>query len=124
MPTLDEAVTQFLARPKRGAIAAANTETREVQKFAGALGRTRAVEAILPGQVEDYVKRFMPGWNEDTDMARALRSNPAAQTHLRAVQGFLRWLRRQGWTATDLATVIKLPAKATASAPDKNLYLD
>ncbi len=124
MPTLDEAVTQFLARPKRGAIATANAETREVQKFAGALGRTRAVEAILPGQIEDYVKRFVTGWNEETDMARALRSNPAAQTHLRAVQILLRWLRRQGWTATDLATVIKLPAKSTANAPDKNLYLD
>ncbi|MDQ2805416.1 MAG: Hsp70 family protein [Chloroflexota bacterium] len=124
MPTLDEAVTQFLARPKRGAIAAANAETREVQKFAAVLGRTQVVEDILPGQVEDYVKRFMPGWNEDTDMARALRSNPAAQAHLRAVQIFLRWVRRQGWTATDLATVIKLPAKSTANAPDKNLYLD
>lgn len=124
MPTLDDAVTQFLARPKRGSVETAHAETREVQKFAGALGRTQTVAAIQPGQIEDYVKRFVTGWNSETDMARALRSNPAAQTHLRAVQILLRWLRRQGWTATDLATVIKLPAKSTANAPNKNLYLD
>ncbi|HMA33438.1 MAG TPA: hypothetical protein VKY74_03075, partial [Chloroflexia bacterium] len=59
--TLEDAATQFLERPRRGAAAAG--EDREIRKFVGGLGGTRLVAEIRPGQVEDYAKRFVPGWN-------------------------------------------------------------
>src|SRR3954447_25819314 len=117
--TLDAAATEFLERPRRGAEAAA--EEREVRKFVAALGAARDVAAMRPGQVEDYERRFVPGAHDETDLARALRTNAPAQAHLRAVQTFLRWLHRQGHTATNLATAIKLPGRAQAGTPDKNL---
>ncbi|HET7081751.1 MAG TPA: Hsp70 family protein [Chloroflexia bacterium] len=120
--TLEDAAAEFLSRPRRGADAAA--EDREVHKFVARMGRAQAPAGISPGQVEDYVKRLVPGWDQDTDMARALRSNPSAQAHLRAVQSFLRWLRRQELTPTDLGAVIKLPSKTQGNAPAKNLHLD
>jgi hypothetical chaperone protein len=120
--TLEEAAGQYLARARRGPDPAA--EEREVRKFVTTLGRGLDVAAIQPGQVEDYEKRFAPGWTEETDLARALRSNRPAQAHLREVQTFLRWVHRQGLTPVNLATVIKLPAKAQVGTPDKNLYLD
>jgi hypothetical protein len=122
MPTLDDATTQYLERPKRGA--AAEAEAPEVRKFARALGPTQELAALRPGGIEDYVKRLIPRWDGESDMARALRSNPGAQTHLRAVQAFLRWVHRQGWTATNLASVIKLPTSTTKNTPDENLYQD
>src|SRR6476661_10188975 len=108
--TLEEAAAQFLDRPRRGPDAVA--EAREVRRFVAAFGAAQVLAAVRPGQVEDYEKRFVPGWNEDTDMARALRSNHAAQAHLRAVQTFLRWARRQDLTPVDLGAAIKLPAKS------------
>jgi hypothetical chaperone protein len=120
--TLEEAAAQFLDRPRRGPDAAA--ESREVRRFVAAFGAARLLAEIRPGQVEDYEKRFLPGSNGDTDMARALRSNHAAQAHLRAVQTFLRWARRQDLTALDLAAVIKLPAKSAVNTPEKHLHVD
>ncbi len=123
MPTtLDDAATRFLARPRRAADPAA--EDREIRKFVGAIGLTRACAALTPGQIEDYERRFVRGGAADTDLARALRSNRPAQEHLRHVQAFLRWLAREHLTPSNLASVIKLPARAAAGTPDKNLYLD
>lgn len=122
--TLQDAAMQFLARPRHPTGDDAAAEEREVRKFVVAFGPALDVGAIRPGQVEDYERRFVPGWHGESDLARALRSNAPAQAHLRSVQTFLRWLRRQGLTAADLSTAIKLPPRAATKTPDKNLFAD
>ncbi|MGI8586684.1 MAG: Hsp70 family protein [Chloroflexia bacterium] len=120
--TLEEAATEFLERPKRGA---PDPDTaRELRKFVAALGPGMKVDALRPGRIEDYARSFVTGRRDETDMARALRSNTAAQSHLRALLTFLRWLQREGLAPAGLASAIKLPSKSHTATPDKNLYMD
>src|SRR5207247_2544433 len=62
--SLEDALAQYLARPRRGTDAEA--EERELRKFAAALGPAADVAALRPGQIEDYEKRFVPGWDGAT----------------------------------------------------------